>query len=481
MMQFITLILLGILHFITGWGILNLFKIQLKPALSISLSIITGIMVASFLPLLLQIISIPVSATNVFGSLILAALLLNIGTIKNFRNIQWPRPSFGFKMYELPSVLLLGFILFLTAWRCFYLPATPRDMLAGPETIAEYAAKEHTLINSVFTLDLWINNNPYKPPFLICLQLIYKLAGFPFGNVWLSFIVVSFFVFLYHALIEKIHPIIAGFILIFFLVIPEMFGYTFMVLYDYSNAVLFFLSFYFLVEYFKSKQVNQLYFSALLMLFATYIRVETFMLAAMVVPAILLFQYKEKYKIGKMVLTNGIFLAVSFFGYYLPYGIYNNYYLPKHYDVGKEINTKFFELGPLFDRFLEINDTLIFSEYGMNLYGYFFFGFIALLLAELVFKRKFSREGRNWLYSVAVIYFGLPVIGFILPLMDVANTTKRGMFKIFPLMVLYMGNNGLLTGLSNAIWKWEHSSGDTKPVPAPAKKEPQPVIKPKKK
>jgi hypothetical protein len=40
--------------------------------------------------------------------------------------------------------------------------------------------------------------------------------------------------------------------------------------------------------------------------------------------------------------------------------------------------------------------------------------------------------------------------------MDIDNSTKRGLFKIFPLMLLYMANNKMLTTLSARITAWEN-------------------------
>jgi hypothetical protein len=55
------------------------------------------------------------------------------------------------------------------------------------------------------------------------------------------------------------------------------------------------------------------------------------------------------------------------------------------------------------------------------------------------------------------VYLGLPFLGYLLPLLDLSNSTKRGLFKLFPLMLLYMGSCGLLTDLSRRIDKWTDS------------------------
>jgi hypothetical protein len=43
-------------------------------------------------------------------------------------------------------------------------------------------------------------------------------------------------------------------------------------------------------------------------------------------------------------------------------------------------------------------------------------------------------------------------------LYDLDNSTKRGLFKIFPLMLLFMANSNVLISLSKRIYKWERGS-----------------------
>jgi len=105
-----------------------------------------------------------------------------------------------------------------------------------------------------------------------------------------------------------------------------------------------------------------------------------------------------------------------------------------------------------------MNQSLIFSKKGITLYGYFIFIFLAMFVLELAIKRSFNKAAINWLYAILVIYLGLPILGYLLPLLDLDNSTKRGLFKIFPLMLLYLGNNQILIDLSHKITKWEKSN-----------------------
>jgi hypothetical protein len=125
------------------------------------------------------------------------------------------------------------------------------------------------------------------------------------------------------------------------------------------------------------------------------------------------------------------------------------------YNIGELVNSNLGDLSPFFTRFSEINEKLLFSELGVGYYGYFIYFFLLLLLLELVVKRKLTPATRNWLYAVLVIYLGFPLLGYLLPLLDLNNSTKRGLFKLFPLMLLYMANNSLLVAWSQRITKWE--------------------------
>ena len=489
-MPFIAFLLLTICHFISGYGILTIFGIRLKTAFTITLSLLLGIAVASFLPFLLQLFYIVLTDLSIFGSLVIAALLLNIPTFLRIRKEGFAAvrrsftiSRFRIRLYEIPFLLILGFLVFVSVWRCYYLPPTSRDALSGPEAIAEYAVREHTMINSFFRVDLWSTNNPFKSPYLVSLQMIYKMAGFPFGQIWLSTVFISFTVFLYHVLRQRVHPVIAGLLLLLLMMAPEMYAYTFMILYDYSNMVFLFLSLYFLFDYFNqrpavpasfvmtpaappassiitpaapaAKVPAQFYFSGLLMGIATYIRSETLALALLFLPLILFSQFRERYPFKKMVWTNILFIAPSLVAWWLTAQLYLKHYLPVHYDVGGLVNTHLSDLHPLFQRYGDIITRLMTGEFSVHLWGYIPYIFGLLLLAELIFLRRFSREARNWLYAIAVLYLGLGILGWLLPMMNLLETTKRALFKLIPLFVLYIANNGWVARLSGRISRWE--------------------------
>lgn len=527
-MPFIVLILLILCHLVSGYGLLTIFGIRQKAGITACLSLMLGVAIASFVPFLMQLCFVPLTSGSVFLSLGLACVLLNVPGLlavrkkeglsfrsfierwaRRFRKLWYKFRDYRMYPYEIPFLVILTFLIFVSVWRCYYMPPTARDALSGPETIAEYAVREHTMINSFFNIDLSTTNNQFKSPFLITLQIIYKMAGFPFGQVWLSLIFISFTVLLYQLLKDRLHPIFAGLLLMLFTMTPEAYAYTFMILYDYSNMVFLFLGLYFLFDYFKKAGAvagqgmfpatgidspdSILYFAGLLMGIATYIRSETMVLVLFFIPALLFMQFREKFSYAKMAFSAGLFILPSFLGYYLTVQLYIKYYLPVHYDIGGLINPHL-TLQPLLDKYGEIFNRLLVGDLSIRLWGYFMFIWAAAFLFELIRFRRLNREARNWFYAIIVVYIGLGLLGYLLPLFNVVETTKRGMFKILPLMLFSLANNEALIRLSARIKRWEHAtparqaSGDkaqetavaTKTAPA-VKQTPTPSSKHKKK
>lgn len=447
--------LLLLVQLLTGWGVLTLFRVQLKAALFPAVAILLGIAVFSIVPFILQLCYIPITPTTVFIALLLATVGLNLRLPAGLRMLKtiMREADFRLELYELPFLLTILFIIFVSAWRCFYFPPTPVDITTGAEVIAEYTIREKTMINTVFQVTP--TGNTLKPPFITSLQVIYKMVGFPFGQIWLSNVFICFIMILYNALNTTLHRLLSGLLILFFLAIPEMYAYTFMILFDYSNAVFFFLSVFFLVSWFKDHRVSDLVFSGLLMGIATYMRPETLLLSFFLLPAVWRHTSKHRLGLARQLWSKAVFLAPSTLLYTVSVYIYIHYYLPQPYSIADQINPALWNIKSLLQRFADTNRMLVFSKQGIDYYGYFIFLFLGLLLAELIVKRRFSSAAKSWLYAVMVVYIFFPLLSHILPGVSIENTVKRAFFKLFPLMLLYMANNGLLIGLSQRITRWE--------------------------
>jgi hypothetical protein len=77
-MLLVSYLLLLFYYLVSGYGVLTLFRLRLKTAYMITLSILLGVAVASLIPFFMQLVFIPLTPASVFGVLILAALALNI-------------------------------------------------------------------------------------------------------------------------------------------------------------------------------------------------------------------------------------------------------------------------------------------------------------------------------------------------------------------------------------------------------------------
>lgn len=471
-MTFIGFIFLLLIQFLSGWGLVQMFGAEPHRLKRTALCFAVGVALVSMVPFFLELARIPIDLTSVLAGMLLLCALVNIPGLRKWRTwsfkgmkVRW-LPSF--KLYEWPFMVVFALILIASVWRAYYFPPNARDVLSGPEVVAEYAVKEHTMINSVFTVDLQTTNNYQKPPFITGLQIIYKLFGFPFGQVWLSVLTLAFTVFLYQALREKVHAIIAGLMLLFFFAIPELYAYTFIILFDYPNMVFFFFAFYYLVRYLSSGKANEFYFATVLFGIASYIRLETLFFVGLLLPAIWISAAKHKFGFATTAIRSLMLLGASSLFYILWVKVFMAYYMPGQFNIKNQFNTHLSSLLPLWERFRDLNIRLLFGRLSPLLWGYYFPAFLTLLAGEIAFFRRLSRESRNWIYGITIIYLGLPVMGYLLPLVDLMHTTKRSLFKILPLMLMALANNGLLQMLSQRISSWEEKEGEEKIAAGPA-------------
>ncbi|MBL7692637.1 MAG: hypothetical protein JNM41_13685 [Flavipsychrobacter sp.] len=471
------LLLVTIAQFLSGSGIVRLFRLQIGAIANICLSMIVGIFFISLAPAMLQLAHIPITGSNTAIAVAVITALCSIPLVVMFR-----KPNFsGFalpELYEIPFLLVFLAFFITSAFRCYYFPPTPRDVLAGGELLAEFTIREKTMLNSVFSIDLHTTNNHFKSPYITCLQVVYKLFVSPFGGVWLTAIFVPFTWWLYTILKERVHGLVACTLLLMYFCIPDAFAYSYIILYDYSNMIFYFTGFYFLMQYQTHQRRNDFAFSILLFGIATYIRVETLVLVSLAALMPAYTQFKAKQPIKDIIVNGLLLMAGPVFFYVLCMNIFIPNFVPVKMDTAAQINHNMSDISVFFTRISAINNDLILSDKGLLVYGYFFYYFIAILLADLVLIRKFNKEARMALYGIAVVYFGLALLGYLLPLFDVMNTTKRGLFKLLPLILMYYANSGIVTRISDFLKAREARSkqaaepalAGTRPAPRPATK-----------
>jgi hypothetical protein len=456
-MNFLGLFFLLVIHFVTGRGIVELFKTDLAPLRKICVSFIIGVGVASFIPFFMELFHLEITAISlsiIFITLALASAVPLIPKLKNFKfsdlgKIKAP------ELYEFPFIVIFLLLIALSIWRCYYNPPFAWDMLSGPEVMADVAVKEKHIINSLFSVDLQFTNNYLKPPYVTSLQLIYKLFVQQFGQLWLSVLFVSFITLIFSLLREKLHPVIMYFVMLLFFAMPETYAYSYIILFDYSNMIFFFLGCFFLNRYFEHLKTNDFAFSLLAFCFATYVRSETLVLLVMMLPIIVFRLWKLQTPWLRIGIRSALFVIAPYVVYFLLMNIYVSKYIPIHFDVSSQVNKNLGDVSVFTKRFSDMVSELVFGEYGVMYFGYFNYTFVIVFILDIVLFRKYTSEAITAVYSVFIVFIGLAFLGYLLPLVDLNHTTKRGMFKMFPLMLLYFRNSGVLGWLSTLINNWE--------------------------
>lgn len=463
-MNILYLLLLTCSQALIGYGAVVMHCTRLNKLQMLSMSLIAGIGIMSIVPAILQLLYIPLTVLSIFSSitaLTIIFLLVSFGRLKriDYREII----KHKIELYEWPWLLLLGTMAFMAICNNVLLPPTPRDILSGPEPIAHFALTEHTFINSVYDQDMPMNNGPFKSLYIPSLQLIYKLIGFPMGKIWVVTLGISFLVFLYNTIREQyIHPVLAGAGMTLFVFTPELYPYTYLILYDYSNMLFLFLGLYFLKDYVIEGASKAMMLSAAFMAIATYIRPETLILVVMIaIYSLIATVVKKRYAI-RTLLPIIVLGTASTLVYFFTSYLYLNYYLPVHYDIETVMNNNPSNLSPLMDRLKEITFTLVYSQWGLLRYGYIFAIATALFFLDLVIYRKLSKEAAFWATMFLLTFLGIAVIGYLLPLADLMNTTKRAMFKLVPIALMYIASSNSVKLLSARLYKLSGHEGRTR-------------------
>jgi hypothetical protein len=470
------LLFLLLTQFISGRGFVKLFRVQLPIVALACLSMICGVMLVSFVPCLLQIMHIPLTVSSMYVGIGILTAMMAVPQLLKFKDIKLPSPKWP-QLYEIPFYLVFLALIITSVWRCYYFPPTPRDVLTGTELIAEYAVREHTMLNSALSVDLRLNgaaNNIFKSPFITSLQIVYKFLVQPFGEVWLSVLFVSFTIWFYSMLRQRVHPVIAGTLMLILLATPDLFAYTYIILYDYPNMIYFFAGFFFFLRYMENEKLNDLAMVTTMFGFATYLRNETLVMVAAIALPFAWTLFKRKTPVKDIAIRGLILMSGAIFFNFVVAKLFMKAFIPVPFSLGELINKDWMNLSGIIEKNIAICSELIFTPKGMQVYGQFFYFFLSVFAVDLVITRKLNFEARWCLWFIVIVYFCLGTLSHLIPSHTIMNSAKRGLFKILPLMTLYLANTGLLKRLSDFITNRENkihaASGQPKVATQPAPK-----------
>lgn len=477
-------------HYFTGRGILRLFKVNMSAMALSCFAMIVGVTIHSMVPCIMELLHVPITNSNTYMWIAGSAVLASIPLLLRIRQTRIPKLELP-QIYELPFLIIFVSLAVISVWRCWYFPPTPRDVLTGVELIAERTVIEHKMVNSAFSVDVRLNgaaNNIFKSPFITGLQIMYKQMVVPFGQLWLSVLFISFTTWLYTMLREVIHPLLAGILLLIYFAIPDLYAYTYIILYDYPNMVLFFIGYYYIIKFLESRLRNELILAAFFFGLATYVRSETLVLACMVTALMALQLFRKKVAFKDIAITCLIFIAGPLLFNFILSNIFIKNLIPYQFKLGELLNADMMNFDQMASRFKELLIDLMFSKKGEAVYAHFYIFFLVVLIPDLLFTRKLSQQAAMYLWGALIVFVTLALLCHIIPSHTVINSAKRGLFKIIPLMLLYMAHSGLLQKLSNYLRNRENRGkepaavplGARPPVPPKLPPTPRPAPKPKK-
>lgn len=431
-------------HIVTGAGLLSIFRIQRHLVAFVALAFLLGIVLASFIPFFLELAHISINKGSVLSGLMILAVMGITGCIINrkFLTELIRIDNLRIRLYEMPFFLITAYFMYISVWKCYFYPNIPFDTIVGPELIAKATFYEGTLRNSVYTDFLIktypLSNQPYYAPFIMLMQLIYLCIGSLFGKIWLSGMVLAFFLYFYFELRHYIHPILAGWLMTLLWFMPELYSYTYLVQTDYPNAIFLFIAFTCLYRYYLDKTTTQADFwlSSIFFAFACWTRTET----VLFLPVVLLFLHGEKF-FQKAIIYTILPIILFIIWDYLFLGII----VPKAIPLGK-IHLDFSHYLSRGWATMVGTHKIMFDIAYWN-YSFILF-FILLLINISLYRTKTELIKLSWVMGVHIIFMliVLHVEGANIPF-----TFRRGFFKIIFLTLFYAGTSQLLINASRWI------------------------------
>ena len=452
-----TLFLLLILQILTGMGVMACTNTRLPKAMVVPLGLLVGMFVHSVAFFGVDLIHWGLSFPTMVASGTLTAVASHCWIRRGREVYSWlfSNPAFTLRMYD---VVALGFAVttgYYVVWAAWFWPVTPFDAMAGIDLVARETVYQGTINNKVFTdasLAGFLSNQPFYAPFAMLMQVMYRLLGFAYGQVWLGIMAVAASWCFWSVLRLYTHPFVANILWLLLIFTPEFLGYTYLLQTDYLNAVYFSLGVMLLVMSVSDAVENRatyktLPLSSIMLAGACWSRTETIILVGIGLIACLALWQAQSFKKERLtfMLGTAMLCGIAFF-------MWNGYYLqsvlPVRPDTASEL------VGFSASRFVEVvSSTLSNVVADTGLWGIAFILFAAMLLVNVIAKRN---VGNLMLLAwIVAALLGLLVVGTVFSAAIVEQTLRRGMFKLLPLLFLYIAALPIVQEWGLRLQQWE--------------------------
>lgn len=441
-----------VLQILAGTGVLASTSSRIPKSMVLPIALLLGMFTHTVLFFCIDLLHLGFSVTTLLTTAVFGVVLthLRMGYIQQWYRWLFSDVRFTLSMYDVVTLSYALSTAYYVVWATWYWPVTPFDAMAGIDLVAREAVQEGTIANRVFhdaSLRGYLSNQPFYAPFAMLLQVMYRLMGFMYGQIWLGIVAISASWMFWAAMRQVVHRFVANTLWVLLILTPELLGYTYLLQTDYLNAAYFASGVILLYLTFDKGLASGYWPAALLFAGACWSRTETIMLVGigMVFTTLLwksevLKGRKRNVLLGTLAASAIVFLAWNL--------VYLQWYLPVRPDTMKEL------VGFSISRFAEVSVQFVanvLADYA--LWALTFILFIAALIWNVVSAR--TPGSSLLLVWIGAVLVGLVLVGTIFSAAVVEQTLRRGVFKLVPLAFLYVASSPTVVALGNRIKAWE--------------------------
>ncbi len=446
------LALLLLLQWGIGLGAVGAIGYRLERSTLLPVGLLLGMFLHSLSMVIAQLFGIPLSLQTmlVSGVLTLLVPLVRLSTMRSTLEGLFAVPRLRPTMYDVVIAGFVGYVGYMIIWASWYWPVTPFDAMAGIDLVARYAAKDGMIANQVFTdpsLQGMLSNQPFYAPFAMLMQVMMKLIGYPYTQIWVSLVAICFWWFVWSELRRMTHPLITGLLLVLFVLTPEMLGYSYILQTDFANAAFFAVGCVLLARAVDESNFAGLGVSALSFAAACWSRTETPILVGLVIVASALAIIRS-FGLQRGLLGAGTILGLSSVTFAIWNIVFLNWYLPVRPSTMEQLQG--FDSARFIDVVASSWSSVITST---ELWGWIVWLFLAVLVIDVIINRRIVRP--IIIGCILASAAGLFLVGTIFSAAVVEQTLRRGMFKLIPLMVVAIAASGIVSSASTALYSWE--------------------------
>lgn len=453
-------ILTLVLQWMTGLGLMASLRSALPRSIVAPVALLLGAFIQTLAVVGLDLAGVYLTFTSVTTTTAVIAAVAHgrWSVVRSWYAELLRAPRVDVRMYDVAAYTIGAYLIFAGMWAAYYWPVTPFDAMAGIDLMARQSVVEGTLNNSVLAdpaLAGRLSNQPFYAPFAMLQQVIYRLMGWPFGQVWLAVTSFAFFWTMWALFRRSTHPFIANILALLLIMVPELNGYTYLLQTDFLNAVYVAIGIIILGLDVERNTTENTILAALFLAAGCWSRTETIIIIGLGMLASFALIWRSVGMKGALMVIATV-MAASAAAFALWHVVYFYGIFPVRPDSGSEIVA--FSVA----RFIDVLGATVTDVLAdMGLWGWTMPLLIVVGVASVIQTRSL---GDRWtLLWIAVILLALEIVGTLFASAIVGQTIRRGVFKLIPLMYLFIVRSPIVAVMGSALKRWEltRSSGAT--------------------